>query len=200
MLRKIRLNLALAAAFVTAASISVPLAAANDDVTPPPVPSNLQVPEGQQAYLIGHAYGTQNYTCLLSASGFMWAFHGPQATLFDEANEQLTTHYLSPNPAQNGAQRATWQHSDDTSTVWAAAIASSTDPNFVAPGAIPWLLLQVVGAHDGPTEGSTLTQTTFIQRVNTVGGTAPTTGCRVAGDIGKKAMVPYTTDYIFYRN
>jgi hypothetical protein len=195
MLRKIRLNLVLAAAFVTAVAIAVPhAAAAGDDV-----PSNLQVPEGHQAYLIGHAYGTQNYTCVLAASGFTWAFHGPQATLFDEANEQLTTHYLSPNPAQNGAQRATWQHSGDTSTVWAAAIASSTDPDFVAPGAIPWLLLKVMGAQGGPTGGTTLTQTTFIQRVNTIGGIAPATGCRVPEDIGKKAMVPYTTDYIFYR-
>ena len=199
MLQKIPVKFVLAAAFVTAASIAAPHAAAHDEVTSSAVPANLQVPEGHQAYLIGHAYGTQNYTCLLAGSGFMWAFHGPQATLFDEANEQLTTHYLSPNPAQNGAQRATWQHSADTSTVWAAAIASSTDANFVAPGAIPWLLLRVVGAHDGPTGGSTLTQTTFIQRVNTVGGIAPATGCRVPEDIGKKAMVPYTTDYIFYR-
>lgn len=77
MLRQIRLNLLLVAVFVTAASIAVPLAAANDDVTPPLVPTNLQVPEGHQAYLIGHANGTQNHTCVLSASGFMWAFHGP---------------------------------------------------------------------------------------------------------------------------
>jgi hypothetical protein len=164
------------------------------------VPSNLQVPAGQRAFLIGYAYGTQNYTCLPSSTGFVWAFHGPQATLFNEANEQLITHYLSPNPAENGAQRATWQHSRDTGTVWAAALASSTDPNFVAPGAVPWLLLQVVGAHQGPTGGDKLTKTTYIQRVNTVGGIAPATGCSAAADVGKKAMVPYTTDYIFYRN
>lgn len=103
----------------------------------------------------------------------------PRATLFNEVHEQLTKHHLSPNPAENGAQRATWQHSDDTSIVWAAAIASSTDANFVEPGAIPWLLLKVMGAQAGPTAGDTLTQTIFIQRVNTVGGIAPATGCRV---------------------
>jgi hypothetical protein len=188
----------LAAAFVAAVTIAVPQAAANDDVTPPPVPSNLQVPAGQRAFLIGHAQGTQNYTCLPSGSGFTWAFFGPQATLFDNENEQLTTHYLSPNPALNGALRATWQHSRDTSTVWAAAIASSIDPNFVAPDAIPWLLLQVVGAQHGPA-GDKLTQTTFIQRVNTVGGIAPAAGCSEAAHVGQKAMVPYTTDYVFYR-
>ena len=41
--------------------------------------------------------------------------------------------------------------------------------------------------------------TTFIQRVNTAGGIVPTTGCKSARDTGKKAMVPYTADYVFYR-
>ncbi|MBM3768961.1 MAG: DUF3455 domain-containing protein [Acidobacteria bacterium] len=43
---------------------------------------------------------------------------------------------------------------------------------------------------------SLLSKTTFIQRVNTAGGVAPTTACTDAGAI---AFVPYTTDYIFYR-
>ena len=97
-----------------------------------------------------------------------------------------------------GTPRATWQHSRDTSTVWAMAIASSSDPAFVAPGAIPWLLLQVVGAQDGPTGGHKLTATTFIQRLNTSGGVAPSTGCAVSTDVGKKALVPYTADYFFF--
>jgi hypothetical protein len=28
---------------------------------------------------------------------------------------------------------------------------------------------------------------------------APVTGCKSAKDTGKKALVPYTTDYVFYR-
>src|SRR5215216_5521720 len=48
-----------------------------------------------------------------------------------------------------------WQHSRDTSTVWAkvALDGSSTDPAFVAAGAIPWLLLDVVGVQEGPSGG-----------------------------------------------
>ena len=42
---------------------------ANDTVTPPPVPSDLVVPAGKKAFLIGHAYGTQNYLCLPSTGG-----------------------------------------------------------------------------------------------------------------------------------
>ena len=49
--------------------------------------------------------------------------------------------------------RATWQDSRDTSAVWAKAIQTSSDPNFVKPGAIPWLLLEVVGLEHGPTWG-----------------------------------------------
>ena len=51
----------------------------------------------------------------------------------------------------------------------------------------------------GPTGGDKMTGTTFIQRVNTVGGLAPTTGCAQATDVGKKALVPYQAEYVFYR-
>ena len=96
--------------------------------------------------------------------------------------------------------RDTWQHSLDTSTVWAVAIVSYSNPGFVTRGNIPLLLLQVVGAQDGPTGGHTLTETTFIQRVNTSGGVAPSTGCSTRSDVGKRAFVPYTADYFFYRS
>jgi hypothetical protein len=80
------------------------------------------------------------------------------------------------------------------------AIATSSDPSYVRPDAIPWLLLQKAGSHDGPTNGDTLTVTTFIQRLNTTGGIAPSTGCAVSSDVGKKALVPYAADYFFYEH
>ena len=119
--------------------------------------------------------------------------------MFDDNGNQLITHFLSANPVEAGTLRPTWQHSGDTSAAWAAAIQSSTDPNFVAPGAIPWLLLQVAGAQYGPTLGHKLTATTYIQRVNTAGGLAPAEGCSAATDVGRKALVPYMADYVFYR-
>jgi Protein of unknown function (DUF3455) len=79
-------------------------------------------------------------------------------------------------------------------------IASSADPAVVAPGAIPWLLLQVVGAKDGPTGGHKLTPTKFIQRLTTSGGVAPATGCTLSTDVGKRAFVPYSADYLFYKD
>ena len=95
--------------------------------------------------------------------------------------------------------RATWQHSRDTSTIWAMGIKSSSAPGFVAPDAIPWLLLEVVGAQDGPSDGDKLSETTFIQRLNTSGGVAPSAGCTLSTDVGNKALVSYKADYFFYK-
>ena len=185
------------AAFVVAFAVSHSSLADAGHVRPPPVPPTLQVPTGNKAFLEGDAIGTQDYICLPSGAGFAWTFFGPQATLFNEHDEQIITHFLSPNPFESGTPRATWQHSKDTSTVWAVTIASSSDPDFVAPGAIPWLLLKVVGAQNGPTGGDTLSATTFIQRLNTAGGVAPSTGCTLSTDVGKMALVPYTAEYFF---
>ncbi len=188
------------AKIATVAAITVALpAAAAAQVNPPAVPTNLQVEAGYAPFLIARAEGTQNYICLLAPSGFVWTFLGPQATLFDGVEQQIATHYLSSNPVESGAARATWQHSGDSSAVWAAAIANSSDPAFVAANSIPWLLLRVVGDQAGPAGGSGLVGTAYIQRVNTLGGTAPAAGCKSAKDVGKKSLVPYTTDYVFYR-
>ena len=184
-----------------ALTFTVAVNATEKKIIPPPVPANLEVPVGFKPYLEGHALGTQNYICLPTATGFSWTLFGPQATLFNDDNGQTITHFLSPNPVENGTPRATWQHSRDTSSVWALATpaTTSTDPNYVAAGAIPWLLLRVVGTQDGPDGGDKLTETAFIHRVNTAGGVAPATGCATATDVGKRTLVPYETDYIFYR-
>jgi len=187
------------AALIATLAITAPAGSQPADIPPPNVPIKLEVEAGNTPFLIAGAAGTQNYVCLPSATGVKWTLFGPQATLFDAQGEQILTHFLSSNPDEGGTPRATWQHSQDTSSVWAMAIADSSDPNYVAAGAIPWLLLRVVGKADGPTGGGKMTQTTFIQRVNTAGGVAPAAGCHAPKDIGKKMLVPYTTDYVFYR-
>ena len=168
----------------------------------PPVPPNLEAPAGHSVYLKGFAIGTQNYICLPAGAGAAWRFVAPQATLFltfkGSAAQQITTHFLSTNVA-DGVARPTWQHSLDTSKVWGRALQSSTDGAYVEPGAIPWLLLEAVGTEAGPFGGRLLAQTTFIQRLKTSGGVAPATGCSAATDVGRIALVPYTTDYYFYR-
>jgi hypothetical protein len=205
---------ACATALAVAFTVSLPLPVHAASVTPPPVPASLKVPAGNKAFLVGHAVGTQNYICLpcpnattpavqCPAAGmawYAWLLFTPQATLFDDYDQQITTHFFSPNPSENGAIRATWQHSRDTSTVWAGQAISSADRDFVEPDAIPWLRVTVTGDQDGPTGGDRLTKTTFIQRLNTTGGVAPATGCSASTDVGAKAFVPYTADYFFFTN
>jgi hypothetical protein len=180
-------------------TFAMPQAAHAQSVTPPPVPASLKVPAPNEAFLLGRGVGTQNYVCQPSSSlgRVVWTLSTPQATLFSDQADQLTTHFFSPNPVEGGIVRATWQDSQDTSTVWARAIASVADPN--ESGAIDWVLLQAVGTKVGPTGGNTLSRTTFVQRLNTVGGSAPATGCDVLPDAGRKAFVPYTADYFFYK-
>ena len=167
-------------------------------VRAPRVPPEIEADAGSKAFLVGHAVGTQNYICLPSGDEFAWILFTPEATLFDDRGRQLTTHFFRPDPSEPGSFRPTWQHSRDTSAVWAKLDTPSSDPDFVAEGAIPWLLLQVVGALAGPGGGDALTATTQIQRVNTSGGAAPSTGCAGHDDVGKKEFVPYTADYFFY--
>jgi hypothetical protein len=179
---------------------------AQQDINLMAVPQALQAPAGNSPYLKASAEGTQNYICLPTATGFGWTFFAPEATLFmkvrwfnGEVKQQVTTHFLSPNPLESSTARATWQSSLDSSAVWGRAIANSSDPAFVQAGSIPWLLVQAVGTRRGPTGGSMLSETTYIQRVNTWGGVAPATGCSQASQVGTSALVPYTTDYVFYK-
>jgi hypothetical protein len=215
------LPIACAAALAVAFTVSLPQSAHAAQVTPPSVPPNIAVPAGNHAFLEGHGVGTQNYVCAPSASspsGVAYALFTPEATLFSDDFKQLTTHFFSPSPSEintnpavvaAGPIRVTWQHSRDTSTVWGKVRPadpavpgdlgdSSTDPAFVA--LIAWLKVTATATEDGPTGGDTLTKTTFIQRLNTSGGVAPSTGCASPSNVGNQAFVPYKADYFFYTN
>lgn len=194
-------------AFALGLMVSLPQLAQAQSVTPPPVPDNkLQVEAGNEAFLIGHAIGTQNYVCKPSGTGVKYVLFTPEATLSRDNDRQIITHYFSPNPFEpntdatvvaDGLIRATWQ-ARDTSTVW-AKVHQPDGALTVDEHSIAWLLLDVTGAQDGPTGGRTLSDTTFIQRLNTTGGLPPLTGCASATDVGNQAFVPYTADYVFYK-
>jgi hypothetical protein len=193
--------------------------AAAQTVTVPPTPKLITPPAGNNAFLVGHAQGTQGYVCLPTAPGAStasWTVNNarPEATLFTKffgQDVQIITHFLSPVAKSNGILpvlpfgAATWQSSFDTSKVWAAvlggtAIQPSVDePSCPNPGSIACLLLTAIGSQNGPTGGSLLTPVTFVQRLNTKGGLAPTDGCFVSTDVGKQSLVPYTADYFFYK-
>jgi hypothetical protein len=185
--------------------VSLPQSAHAQTVTPPPVPQEIQVPEGNEAYLVGHATGTQNYVCSPCDPtnpncplGVAFTLFTPQANLFDDEGEQIITHFSSPNPNENGIVRVSWQDSRDTSIVWATLVNAI----MVRQDSIPWVLLNVnqdTGSRVGPTGGDRLTKTTFIQRIRTFGGKAPSTDCLSSLDLGHQAFVPYRADYFFYK-
>ena len=179
-------------------------------VTPPTTPTDIAVPVGNSPYLVGHAFGSQGYTCLPTATGgTAWnPTARPEATLFSDilgSQFQIITHFQSFNenpkpgviPPLSG--NATWQSSFDSSRVWAvkaAGIDAGTDPvSCPNSGSIQCLKLQSVGNKKGPTGGNLLFKTTFIQRLNTAGGAVPTTACTV----GQTQLVPYSADYYFFK-
>ena len=190
------LRIAQVTALGLAFAVALPLTAHAQIVTPP-VPTDLEVPATEEPFLLGRGVGTQNYICQPAASlgRVAWTLFTPQATLFSDDAEQLTTHFFSLNPDEPGIVRVTWEDSRDTSTIWARLLKAAT----VNPDAIAWLKLEVVGKRVGPTGGDTLFGTTFVQRLNTQGGLAPLTDCDNPQDIGRKAFIPYTADYFFYR-
>ena|SRR5438874_2036746 len=183
--------------------------AAAQRVTPPITPTDITPDVDNTAFLVGHAFGSQGYTCLpTSSGGTAWnPTARPEATLF--ANffgqpVQIITHFASINanpsdptkPVSLGGN-ATWQSSFDTSKVWAAAVGhidAGSDASCPNAGSIQCLLLKSIGNQEGPTGGKLFAKTTFVQRLNTNGGSVPTTSCSV----GQTQLVPYTADYFFF--
>ena len=175
-------------------------------------------PAGNIVFLTAHAVGTQNYICLPVASAggnaTAWTFLGPQATLsvgISRFVQQVSTHFLSTVPGDSASAEPgctlsddgkqlycpTWESSFDSSAVWGAKVGSidaGSDPSCPNAGAIPCLLLKAVANKRGHLSRGLFAQTTYIQRIQTKGGSAPTESC-TAGDL---ALVPYSANYSFY--
>jgi hypothetical protein len=215
-IKKSHVRRALFATLILGCAMGSGSAAVAQQLTPPPTSTKITPPAGSIEFLLGHATGTQGYVCLPTAVGATtasWTINSPrpEATLFQTffgQPFQIITHFLSPNtnpkiigPDPLPFGNATWQSSLDSSKVWAQAIGmapAGSEESCPNANSIPCLLLQAVGSLDGPTGGKSLSKTSFIQRLNTKGGTAPADGCSVAGDVGKQVLVPYSADYLFY--
>ncbi len=213
-------RVSVAALALGCAFIMIPGAGAQS-LTPPATPTGITPPAGNSLFLVGHALGTQGYVCLPTAAGAStasWTAKGarPEATLFQTIfgqTFQIITHFLSPNTNPNDIApkplpfgNATWQSSFDSSKVWAAvldprknAIPAGSDASCPNTGSIACLLLTSIGSEQGPSGGRSLSKTTFIQRLNTAGGSAPEDGCSTSTDVGNQVLVPYTADYLFYQ-
>ena len=146
---------------------------------PPEVPADIAVGAGHKLFLVGHATGVQIYTC----NGFAWGFAGPRANLYGDNGKLLTTHFGGP----------TWQARDGSRVVGQVETRVTVDP-----AAIPWLKLSASSTSAGA-DGDRLAGTTFIQRIATTGGLAPSPATCDAANAGTVEEVPYTADYTFWK-
>jgi Protein of unknown function (DUF3455) len=146
----------------------------------PTLPSpTLAVPAGNRVAFHYDAIGVQIYACQATATGYGWVFTAPEATLYGIFGRTTGKHYAGP----------TWESKDGSKVVGSKLAAFTADPT-----AIPELLLQAV-SHDGD---GRMAKVTYVQRLDTVGGLAPTTGCD-ASSVGAVARSDYTATYYFYK-
>ena len=141
----------------------------------PEVPTSLMVPDGNKVHFHAYAAGFQVYKW--NASTGSWVFQAPKAVLFDSEGNIVGIHYAGP----------TWESSSGSKVVGKRINGVTVDAD-----AIPWLLLGAVSS-EGP---GIFARTTYIQRVNTVGGLAP---AAPGVSDGEEAHVPYKAEYCFYR-
>lgn len=136
---------------------------------------NLQPPSGSKLVAHYYATGVQIYRW----SGTAWTFVAPEAVLSADAGgrSKVGTHYAGP----------TWESVSGSKVVGTVAQRCTPDAT-----AIPWLSLTATSS-EGP---GIFRRVEFIQRLNTVGGLAPSAP---AASVGEEARVPYTAEYFFYR-
>ena len=168
---------------LAAAALALPAAAAQAGPAAPPVPGDIAVPEGHKPYLVAHADGVQIYDCVSVPGGYAWRLAAPRATLTDDNGKTLGSHYGGP----------TWEARDGSRVVAKRDGFVNVDPT-----AIDWLRLVVDSTTAGP-DGDRFAGTSYIQRINTVGGLASSAGDCNEDTMAERREVPYTADYVFYK-
>jgi hypothetical protein len=136
---------------------------------------NLGVMAGNELAFHAYAGGVQIYRW----NGASWTFVAPEAVLYADAGENsiVGIHYAGP----------TWESVSGSKVVGRVSDRCTPDSS-----AIPWLVLEAVYTE----RHGIFAHVTYIQRLNTVGGLAPTAPGTV---VGEEARVPYTAEYLFYR-
>ena len=134
----------------------------------------LAAPDGSQLLLTAFGVGFQIYHW----NGTSWGAPTPDAKLYADAglHAVVADHFAGP----------TWQSNSGGTVVGTVLNRCTADP-----ASIQWLSLS--GVANGP---GIFQHVTFIQRLHTVGGNAPS----IAGTVvGEERKIPYTADYLFYR-
>jgi hypothetical protein len=173
------INLAVISSFSFTTIFSISVSAM---ITAPSVPNNLKPPQTEKVAFALSAKGVQIYRCSVKENDptkFAWVLKAPEAELFDQAKTKVGKHYGGP----------TWE-SNDGSKIQGEVKARK---EVIGTKAIPWLLL----AAKKPEGKGLFSPIKSIQRLNTLGGSAPETGCDRT-QFNTEIRVPYTAQYYFY--
>ncbi|MET9226832.1 DUF3455 domain-containing protein [Lentzea sp. NPDC003310] len=131
----------------------------------------VQVPPGNKIVEKFYAKGVQTYTCTAGA----WKGLEPAATLADRLGRAVGLHSRGP----------IWVSTVDGSAVEAAPVDGARNE---VPGAVPELLLKAKS-----TRGSgVFANVSYVQRLATKGGVAPTGGCTEGAQTSVKYEALYT--------
>ena len=145
------------------------------------LPEAVRAPARSKQMMTTTGVGELTYECREKAGmagQYEWAFVGPVATLYGGDKKMVGKYYAGP----------TWEAADG-SKVTGKQVAVSP----ASAGNIP---LQLVKAEPAMGAGA-MTGVSYIQRLNTKGGVAPAMACDATGK-GKRQVVAYEADYVFY--
>ncbi len=161
---------------------AVLLATAGASFAAAALPEPVRVPAGHSAFLESVGVGEITYECREKkdmAGAFEWAFVAPVAVLNDMQKKPIGKYYAGP----------TWE-ANDGSKVAGKQVAIAP----ASPGNIP---LQLVKAEPAMGQGA-MTGVSYIQRLETKGGVAPTATCDMSTK-GAKQQVGYQAKYVFFK-
>ena len=152
-------------------STAAPNGAATSEASAARVAPAVQVPSGHKVVERFYAKGVQTYTCTTGA----WKGLEPAATLADRLGRAVGLHSRGP----------IWVSTVDGSAVEAAPVDGARNE---VQGAVPELLLKAESTRgDGVFAG-----VSYVQRLNTKGGLAPTGGCTEGAQTSVKYEALYT--------
>lgn len=143
---------------------------------------SLDPPADQVPVLLAYGQGVQRYVCKEKeqAKGtFEWTLKEPVAKLNDANGHEIGSHSAGPS----------WQLADGSKAVKKKVVATV---KALAFDAVPWLLIEIESSGKGALAG-----TQYVQRMDTVGGAPPATGCD-ASHAGAMQDVDYRATYLFY--
>jgi hypothetical protein len=147
--------------------------------SPTGVADQITPGDGNKVFLIGHGVGVQIYTC----NGSVWSAAVPRANLYGDNGKLIITHFAGPS----------WQAKDGSKAV--GTVVNKVTPDL---SAIPWVLLSAKTTPGA--DGDRLVDTTFIQRLDTVGGLQPPAADCNAATAGTVVESPYTAEYVFWKH